>query len=198
MLISIKAVSKLMELQKCLIVLTIWQRQSLKTKIHANGYCIGMLYYPCSHFTTFMLSLPSYFAFELSPTRFSSNWLSHEVRSLTNCFLFTFWLWLKNLCYKWGTKLTPSEIADKVKHFFKYYSINRHKMTVLTPSYHAEVLYVFLICRNVDTRQSILFYLNLQCCRVTRPRITGLIYASFCTTQGGHISFERWINLCSS
>ncbi|KAK9127856.1 hypothetical protein Syun_016653 [Stephania yunnanensis] len=44
----------------------------------------------------------------------------------------------QNLCYKWGTKLTVSEIADKVKHFFKYYSINRHKMTVLTPSYHAE------------------------------------------------------------
>ncbi|XP_021905095.1 glutamine-dependent NAD(+) synthetase isoform X1 [Carica papaya] len=44
----------------------------------------------------------------------------------------------KNLCYKWGAKLTPLEVADKVKHFFKYYSINRHKMTVLTPSYHAE------------------------------------------------------------
>ncbi|CAL5356336.1 unnamed protein product [Camellia sinensis] len=44
----------------------------------------------------------------------------------------------QNLCYKWGAKLTPSEVADKVKHFFKYYSINRHKMTVLTPSYHAE------------------------------------------------------------
>ncbi|KAK6263298.1 hypothetical protein QUC31_009114 [Theobroma cacao] len=44
----------------------------------------------------------------------------------------------KNLCYKWGASLTPSEVADKVKHFFKYYSINRHKMTVLTPSYHAE------------------------------------------------------------
>lgn len=44
----------------------------------------------------------------------------------------------QNLCYKWGGKLTPSEIADKVKHFFKYYSINRHKMTVITPSYHAE------------------------------------------------------------
>ncbi|KAK3024171.1 hypothetical protein RJ639_043748 [Escallonia herrerae] len=44
----------------------------------------------------------------------------------------------KNLCYKWGTKLTPLEVADKVKYFFKYYSINRHKMTVLTPSYHAE------------------------------------------------------------
>ncbi|XP_027172679.1 glutamine-dependent NAD(+) synthetase-like [Coffea eugenioides] len=44
----------------------------------------------------------------------------------------------KNLCYKWGAKLTPVEVAEKVKHFFKYYSINRHKMTVLTPSYHAE------------------------------------------------------------
>jgi NAD+ synthase (glutamine-hydrolysing) len=25
-----------------------------------------------------------------------------------------------------------------VKHFFTYYAINRHKLTVLTPSYHAE------------------------------------------------------------
>nr|XP_027081727.1 glutamine-dependent NAD(+) synthetase-like isoform X1 [Coffea arabica] len=44
----------------------------------------------------------------------------------------------KNLCYKWGGNRTPLEAAEKVKHFFKYYSINRHKMTVLTPSYHAE------------------------------------------------------------
>lgn len=44
----------------------------------------------------------------------------------------------QNLCYKWGGKLTPSQVADKVKYFFKYYSINRHKMTVMTPSYHAE------------------------------------------------------------
>ncbi|KAG6791569.1 hypothetical protein POTOM_000692 [Populus tomentosa] len=44
----------------------------------------------------------------------------------------------KNLCYRWGSRLSPLEVADKVKHFFKYYSINRHKMTVLTPSYHAE------------------------------------------------------------
>ncbi|XP_021864620.2 glutamine-dependent NAD(+) synthetase [Spinacia oleracea] len=43
-----------------------------------------------------------------------------------------------DLCFKWGSILTPSEIAEKVKFFFKYYSINRHKMTVLTPSYHAE------------------------------------------------------------
>uniref|UniRef100_A0A182JFP2 Glutamine-dependent NAD(+) synthetase n=1 Tax=Anopheles atroparvus TaxID=41427 RepID=A0A182JFP2_ANOAO len=32
----------------------------------------------------------------------------------------------------------PAEVADKVKHFFRCYAINRHKMTVLTPSYHAE------------------------------------------------------------
>ena len=30
------------------------------------------------------------------------------------------------------------QIAEKVKHFFRCYSINRHKMTVITPSYHAE------------------------------------------------------------
>ncbi|KAI3866442.1 hypothetical protein MKX03_000535 [Papaver bracteatum] len=44
----------------------------------------------------------------------------------------------QNLCYKWGGRLSPLEIGNKVKYFFKYYSINRHKMTVLTPSYHAE------------------------------------------------------------
>ncbi|GAB2216191.1 hypothetical protein Droror1_Dr00023961 [Drosera rotundifolia] len=44
----------------------------------------------------------------------------------------------QNLCLRWGSKLTPAEIADKMKHFFKYYSINQPKMTVLTPSYHAE------------------------------------------------------------
>jgi len=34
--------------------------------------------------------------------------------------------------------MTPKDVADKVKLFFRFYSINRHKMTVLTPSYHAE------------------------------------------------------------
>ncbi|KAL4200645.1 hypothetical protein AMTRI_Chr02g212180 [Amborella trichopoda] len=42
------------------------------------------------------------------------------------------------LCQRWSGRLAPSEVADKVKYFFKYYSMNRHKMTVLTPSYHAE------------------------------------------------------------
>lgn len=30
------------------------------------------------------------------------------------------------------------QVADKVKFFFQKYSQNRHKSTVLTPSYHAE------------------------------------------------------------
>ena len=29
-------------------------------------------------------------------------------------------------------------VADKVKFLFKQYSVNRHKMTTITPSYHAE------------------------------------------------------------
>uniref|UniRef100_A0A182KGG7 Glutamine-dependent NAD(+) synthetase n=1 Tax=Anopheles christyi TaxID=43041 RepID=A0A182KGG7_9DIPT len=32
----------------------------------------------------------------------------------------------------------PKQVAERVKHFFRCYAINRHKMTVLTPSYHAE------------------------------------------------------------
>ena len=32
----------------------------------------------------------------------------------------------------------PAQIAEMVKSFFRYYSINRHKATVLTPAYHAE------------------------------------------------------------
>lgn len=48
-------------------------------------------------------------------------------------------LFRQNLCIRWHGRLTPSEVAQKVKDFFKYYSINRHKMTTLTPSYHAEV-----------------------------------------------------------
>ncbi|XP_039281305.1 glutamine-dependent NAD(+) synthetase [Nilaparvata lugens] len=38
----------------------------------------------------------------------------------------------------WHHSHTPAEVADKVKHFFRCYAIHRHKMTVLTPSYHAE------------------------------------------------------------
>ncbi|KAL1568858.1 NAD(+) synthase (glutamine-hydrolyzing) [Salvia divinorum] len=44
----------------------------------------------------------------------------------------------QNLCEKWGANMSPTQIAQKVKHFFKSYSINRHKMTILTPSYLVE------------------------------------------------------------
>lgn len=33
---------------------------------------------------------------------------------------------------------SPAQIAEKVKLFFFEYARNRHKMTTLTPSYHAE------------------------------------------------------------
>ncbi|KAG9045932.1 glutamine-dependent NAD(+) synthetase [Tulasnella sp. UAMH 9824] len=42
------------------------------------------------------------------------------------------------LLHEWGTTLSPEQIADKVKRFFFEYARNRHKMTTLTPSYHAE------------------------------------------------------------
>lgn len=34
--------------------------------------------------------------------------------------------------------LNSKIVADKVKKFFRYYSINRHKSTVLTPAYHCQ------------------------------------------------------------
>uniref|UniRef100_M4B988 Glutamine-dependent NAD(+) synthetase n=1 Tax=Hyaloperonospora arabidopsidis (strain Emoy2) TaxID=559515 RepID=M4B988_HYAAE len=47
-----------------------------------------------------------------------------------------YWMFRK-LTHVWNF-LTPTVVATKVKRFFFYYSINRHKMTTLTPSYHAE------------------------------------------------------------
>ncbi len=43
----------------------------------------------------------------------------------------------EKLVHEWN-HIPPQEVAEKVKHFFYYYSVNRHKMTTLTPSYHAE------------------------------------------------------------
>ena len=34
--------------------------------------------------------------------------------------------------------MEPRLVAEKVKKFFKYYSINCHKMCTITPAYHAE------------------------------------------------------------
>jgi NAD+ synthase (glutamine-hydrolysing) len=41
------------------------------------------------------------------------------------------------LVHEWE-EIPVSSVAEKVKLFFKTYSMNRHKMTTLTPSYHAE------------------------------------------------------------
>ncbi|XP_070930194.1 glutamine-dependent NAD(+) synthetase isoform X1 [Macaca nemestrina] len=38
----------------------------------------------------------------------------------------------------WRHVCTPRQVADKVKWFFTKHSMNRHKMTTLTPAYHAE------------------------------------------------------------
>ena len=43
----------------------------------------------------------------------------------------------EKLVQEWD-HLPPREVAEKVKRFFRYYAINRHKMTTLTPAYHAE------------------------------------------------------------
>ena len=45
--------------------------------------------------------------------------------------------WCKKLDPQTGKTLSPAQISEKVKHFFQVYSANRHKMTVLAPSYHA-------------------------------------------------------------
>jgi hypothetical protein len=43
----------------------------------------------------------------------------------------------RKLCVSWS-HLTAREVGVKVKRFFFYYSVNRHKMCTITPSYHAE------------------------------------------------------------
>ncbi|KAJ8349368.1 hypothetical protein SKAU_G00244980 [Synaphobranchus kaupii] len=42
------------------------------------------------------------------------------------------------LIHMWRDAMSPSEVATKVKRFFRMYSVNRHKMTTVTPAYHAE------------------------------------------------------------
>ncbi|TIA90965.1 hypothetical protein E3P99_01305 [Wallemia hederae] len=46
-------------------------------------------------------------------------------------------MFTKLLC-EWKDAMSPAEIAEKVKKFWFEYSRNRHKMTTMTPSYHAE------------------------------------------------------------
>jgi NAD+ synthase (glutamine-hydrolysing) len=45
----------------------------------------------------------------------------------------------RKLVSLWSERgLAPADVAAKVKFFFRMYAVNRHKMTTLTPSYHAE------------------------------------------------------------
>ncbi|KAF2465588.1 glutamine-dependent NAD(+) synthetase with GAT domain-containing protein [Lindgomyces ingoldianus] len=44
----------------------------------------------------------------------------------------------QRLLHDWRDKCSPSEVAVKVKRFHHFYAINRHKMTTMTPAYHAE------------------------------------------------------------
>ena len=46
----------------------------------------------------------------------------------------------EKLYFIWKTTrgLMAKQVAEKVKQFFFFYAINHHKLTTLTPSYHAE------------------------------------------------------------
>jgi NAD+ synthase (glutamine-hydrolysing) len=50
------------------------------------------------------------------------------------------------LVHEWGARLSPRQIAEKVKLFYFEYARNRHKMTTLTPSYHAVRCIVPSLC----------------------------------------------------
>ncbi|XP_042371305.1 glutamine-dependent NAD(+) synthetase-like isoform X1 [Plectropomus leopardus] len=58
-----------------------------------------------------------------------------RLRKISKCGPFSMFC---KLIHTWKDALSPSEVAQKVKHFFRMYSVNRHKMTTVTPSYHAE------------------------------------------------------------
>ena len=46
----------------------------------------------------------------------------------------------EKLVQEWD-HLPPREVAEKVKRFFRYYAINRHKMTTLTPLLPRRILF---------------------------------------------------------
>lgn len=58
-----------------------------------------------------------------------------RLRKIENCGPYSMFC---KLVQTWSDTCTPRQVSEKVKHFFRCYAINRHKMTVLTPSYHAE------------------------------------------------------------
>lgn len=48
------------------------------------------------------------------------------------------WSMFTRLSHEWAHNMALGDVAVKIKRFFYYYAINRHKITTLTPAYHAE------------------------------------------------------------
>lgn len=75
---------------------------------------------------------------EMGMTYDELSWFG-KLRKLSRCGPVSMY---RKLVVLWGqtTKyaLSPTTVAEKVQRFFYYYSVNRHKMCTLTPSYHAE------------------------------------------------------------
>jgi NAD+ synthase (glutamine-hydrolysing) len=45
------------------------------------------------------------------------------------------WGMWERLVYDWRDRMGPREVYEKVRRFFWYYAVNRHKATVITPAY---------------------------------------------------------------
>ncbi|KAK2769449.1 glutamine-dependent NAD(+) synthetase [Emmonsiellopsis sp. PD_33] len=58
-----------------------------------------------------------------------------RLRKISKCGPFGMY---EKLLHMWPEQHTPREIYEKVRRFFYYYAVNRHKQVILTPSYHAE------------------------------------------------------------
>lgn len=68
--------------------------------------------------------------------RYDELWWYGRLRKLGRCGPLSMF---HKLAQAWSEQVgSVEEIAEKVKFFFRMYSINRHKVTTLTPSYHAE------------------------------------------------------------
>lgn len=92
----------------------------------------------------------------------------------------------ERLKHTW-THLRPSAIAEKVKRFFYHYSVNRHKLTVLTVGSALSTGSISLADR-FDFSHLTMLKLILQ-------TITALTIASSFITRAGLVSFEPSIKL---
>ena len=60
-----------------------------------------------------------------------------RLRKVARCGPLSMYVRLLSAGGAWGA-LAPPAVAAKVKRFFYFHALNRHKMCTLTPSYHAE------------------------------------------------------------